>query len=238
MTILIDGQPQPEGDTSVTEDGIYFNTGTVTITGDEGGFVSDVDYIRIVNEEYYDNPQNYSPTVLLTVQAGPSPVVITVGDQSNAGDEGSIIVGQSALFGNTDGTTAINIEDGAQIISRNNAYYDAGTNTVVGGYRNVRISDGGRGAAISVTGDGSALLAYGTGARITVGASGLGVGTLSIDDGASAGTLGVFVGDGAVGHLSVSDDYNDPDYVNRTELNINDTYGQYGGALTALLPVV
>ncbi len=229
------------GDATINADEIIIRTGETLINGAGGGHVLAVDSLSIYgtypNQVYVPDPGGASGSYVddpdsgtrLTLQGGPAAVEITVGDQATAGDTGSIIIGREQQGSNNGGLlSTLNITDGARLISRNNAYYDNGGNTVVGGYENIIIAPAGTGS-VNVAGTGSAVLAYGLGARISLGLDN-GVdpaeGNLTVSAGGTAGALSVFAGLGNPGNITVTG--------TGSALNINDGYGQYGGALATV----
>ncbi|MGB1214338.1 MAG: hypothetical protein ACPG4X_13325 [Pikeienuella sp.] len=136
---------------------------------------------------------------------------------SNGGGYGRVAVGENG------GNGTLLITNGAQVVSTNNATYDAQQQFIINGYNSLAVGRGDNSVGVmTVTGNGSFFGAYGLAPRLQIGRDG-GTGTLNISN------------DGTVGSLSVEigrrDDANGTVNVDGGRLVVNDSYGQFGNYL-------
>ena len=147
----------------------------------------------------------------LTISGADQPVRIHVSDVENGGLFSSVRVGLNGATG------TLNLLDGAQLSTNIDPFLNSGND---GGYYTVNIGRRGTGV-MNIDGAGSFLSDNGFAARITVGRSDGGDGTLNITNGGGAGTTSVNVGrQNASGVVTV-------DGVGSV-LNVSQSYGTYG----------
>ena len=184
--------------------------GSITITGDDQQETRDVGNLLIGGEfgrNGYVRLDGDANGVTINVQEGPN---------SYGGGYGRVTVGENG------GSGTLIIEDGARVVSTNNAVYDPGRQYIINGYNSLAVGRGDNSnGTMTVTGEGSFFGAYGTAPRLLIGRDG-GTGTLNILDGGDVGSLSVEIGrrDDANGTVNVSGA--------GSTLTVNDAYGQFG----------
>lgn len=191
--------------------------GAILVNGAGGGFVG------TYGNNFNIGQAGFTGSLTLTNGGGPGTVDLTFDETTGSSGVG-VNVGSGA---GSDGT--LNILQGARLTSINKATDDPMTGYVSLGYNNVNIGGGsdlyGTGV-VNVNGAGSFLGAYGLAARINIGSSTGGIGTLNVLNGGEVGSFAFAVGrsSGSTGTINI-------DGVGSV-LNLNDAFGAYGSAFS------